>query len=106
MYAAHSAALSGAEVTLYEKGKIGTKRNCGELFTEIYTAAPKECTLNRIEFFDINIGGETFVVEVGDGNSSPFVMTDKCKHELIMKDKCLELGVKLQHDWFRNGHSN
>ncbi len=91
LYAAWSAASHGADVELYEKGIIGSKHNCGELFTEIYTSAPEECKLNRIKTFKVIIGDK--ITNIDFGETSPFVMTDKCQHELIMKKKCEELGV-------------
>ena len=91
LYAAWSAASHGADVELYEKGTIGTKHNCGEMFTEEYTSVPEECKLNRIEKFKVIIGEKTTDFDFGE--TSPFIMTDKCKHELIMKKKCEDLGV-------------
>ena len=91
LYAAWSAASHGADVELYEKNVIGTKHSCGEMFTEIYTSAPEECKLNRIETFKVIIGGK--ITNFDFGETSPFVMTDKCKHELIMKKRCEDLGV-------------
>jgi len=93
LYTAWSAASHGADVELYEKGTIGSKHDCGELFTEIYTSAPEECKLNRIETFKVIIGEK--VTNFDFGETSPFIMTDKCKHELIMKKKCEELGVNI-----------
>ncbi len=91
LYAAWSAASHGADVELYEKGIIGTKHNCGEMFTEVYTSAPEECKLNRIEKFKVIIGEKTTDFDFGE--TSPFVMTDKHIHELILKKKCEDLGV-------------
>lgn len=93
LYAAWSAASHGADVELYEKGTIGTKRNCGEMFTEIYTSAPEECKLNRIETFKVIIGEKITTFDFGE--TTPFVMTDKCQHELIMKKRCENLGVNI-----------
>lgn len=93
LYTAWSAASHGADVELYEKGVIGTKHNCGELFTEIYTSAPEECKLNRIKTFKVIINDK--ITDIDFGENSPFVMTDKCQHELIMKKKCEELGVNI-----------
>jgi flavin-dependent dehydrogenase len=94
LYAAWSAASHGADVELYEKGTIGTKRNCGELFTEVYTSAPEECKLNRIKTFRFIVGDKVTNLEFGE--TSPFIMTDKCKHELIMKKRCEDLGVVIK----------
>lgn len=91
LYAAWSAAVHGADVELYEKGTIGTKHSCGEMFTEIYTSVPEECKLNRIETFKVIIGEK--ITNFDFGETSPFIMTDKCKHELIMKKKCEDLSV-------------
>lgn len=92
LYAAYSAAFHGAEVTLLEKSTIGTAHNCGEMFTEVYTAAPEDCKLERIENFMFRFtDGDVSTVKFGD--KSPFYMTTKCKHEEIIKDKCLALGV-------------
>lgn len=93
LYAAHQAAIKGMQVTLYEKNKIGTKHNCGELFTEIYTSAPEECKISRIETFIFIIDNEEIRVEFGE--KSPFIMTDKNLHESIMKDKCIAAGVNI-----------
>ncbi len=94
LYAAWSAASHGADVELYEKGTIGSKHNCGELFTEIYTSAPEECKLNRIETFKVIIGEK--ITNFDFGETSPFIMTDKCQHELIMKKRCKDLGVVIK----------
>lgn len=94
LYAAYSAAFHGADVTLLEKSTIGTAHNCGELFTEVYTTAPAECKLGKIENFMFHIDSEEYTTIFGD--NSPFYMTVKCKHEEIMKDKCLTLGVDIK----------
>lgn len=91
LYAAWSAASHGADVELYEKSVIGSKHNCGEMFTEVYTSAPDECKLNRIETFKVIIGNK--VTKIDFGETSPFIMTDKHVHELILKKRCEELGV-------------
>lgn len=96
LYAAWSAASHGADVELYEKGVIGSKHNCGELFTEVYTSAPEECKLNRIEMFKVIIGEK--VINYDFGESTPFVMTDKHIHELIIKKRCEELGVIIKEN--------
>ncbi len=96
LYAAWSAASHGADVELYEKGTIGTKHNCGEMFTEVYTSAPEECKLNRIEKFKVIIGEK--ITDIDFGETSPFVMTDKCKHEMIMKKRCEDLGVVIKEN--------
>ena len=93
LYAAWSAASHGADVELYEKGIIGSKHSCGELFTEVYTSAPEECKLNRIKTFKVIIDDK--ITNIDFGETSPFIMTDKCQHELIMKKKCEELGVNI-----------
>ncbi len=93
LYAAYSAASHGAEVELIEKSEIGTRHNCGEMFTEVYTTAPEECKIIRVSKFIIKIDGNIFNYEFGE--LSPFVMTDKCFHEKILRDKCLSLGVKI-----------
>lgn len=93
LYSAYSAALHGAKVTLYEKGKIGTKHDCGELFTEIYNAVPAKCKLNKIRFFEVYIDGDKVSIDFGE--NSPFVMTDKCNHEAFMKDLCQSFGVEV-----------
>ena len=102
LYAAWSAASHGADVELYEKNVIGTKRNCGEMFTEVYTSAPEECKLNRIETFKVIINGK--ITNFDFGETSPFVMTDKCKHELIIKKKCEDLGVVIKEKTKINTH--
>lgn len=94
LYTAWSAASHGADVELYEKGIIGSKHNCGEMFTEVYTSAPDECKLNRIETFKVIIGNK--VTKIDFGETSPFVMTDKHIHELILKKKCEDLGVVIK----------
>jgi flavin-dependent dehydrogenase len=94
LYSAYSAASHGAvDVTLYEKGYIGSKHNCGEMFTEIYTTVPKECKLNEIHSIDIVIDNEKISFDCGENSS--LIMTDKCYHELILKDMCLSLGVNI-----------
>lgn len=94
LYAAWSAASHGADVEIYEKGVIGSKHNCGEMFTEVYTSAPDECKLNRIETFKVIIGYK--VTKIDFGETSPFIMTDKHIHELVLKKKCEELGVVIK----------
>lgn len=94
LYAAYSAAFHGAEVTLLEKSTIGTAHNCGELFTEVYTTIPVECKLGKIENFVFHINGDEYTTVFGD--NSPFYMTSKCKHEEIMKERCLTLGVDIK----------
>lgn len=94
LYAAWSAAIHGADVELYEKGTIGSKHNCGELFTESYISAPEECKLNKIKTFKFLIGKGVTNIEFGE--NSPFVMTDKCKHELILKKRCEDVGVVIK----------
>lgn len=94
LYAAYSAAFHGAEVTLLEKSIIGSLHNCGEMFTEIYTTAPAECKLGRIENLTFRLDGEEYTSVFGD--TSPFFMTAKCKHEEIMKEKCIALGVDVK----------
>lgn len=91
LYTAWSAASHGADVELYEKGVIGKKHNCAELFTEVYTSVPEECKLNRIKTFKFIVDSKVTNIEFGE--NSPFVMTDKSKHELIMKKRCEDLGV-------------
>lgn len=93
LYAAYSAASHGANVELIERSTIGTRHNCGEMFTEIYNVAPQECKTNKIQKFIVEIDGEIINHDFGD--LSPFVMTDKCTHEKIIKDKCLSLGVTI-----------
>ncbi len=93
LYAAHQAAIKGMEVTLYERNTIGTKYNCGELFTELYTTVPEECKISKINTFIFKIGKETLRIEFGD--KSPFVMTDKIMHETIIRDRCIEAGVDI-----------
>lgn len=93
LYAAYAAASHGADVNLYEKSIIGSKHNCGEMFTETYIRAPDDCKLNPIDTFLFNIKGESISIDFGD--NSPFIMTDKCVHENIIKKKCLSLGVKI-----------
>ncbi len=105
LYAAHSAAIHGADVELYEKSVIGTRRNCGEMFTEIYTAAPEECKLNEINILDIKLNNSTFSLSFSE-EMTPFVMTDKCKHELIMKEKCEKAGVKIYEKTDYSGSSD
>ena len=94
LYAAHSAASHGADVELIDRSVIGSKHNCGELFSEIYTTAPEECKINKIQKFLIKIDGE--LIDYDFGLLTPFVMTDKSKHELIIKEKCLALGVNIR----------
>ena len=94
LYAAWSAASHGADVELYEKGTIGTKHNCGEMFTEVYTSAPEECKLNKIKTFKVIIDGKITNFDFGD--TTPFVMTDKHVHELVLKKRCEELGVVIK----------
>ncbi len=94
LYASYSAASHGAEVTLIEKSTIGTRHNCGEMFTETYTTAPEECKISRVEKFIVHIDGEN--IEFDFGELSPFVMTDKCFHERIMKNKCALAGVDIK----------
>ncbi len=94
LYAAHSAAVHGAEVELFEKSMIGTHHSCGEMFTEIYTSAPEECKLNKINILDLKLNESMFSVSFSE-EMTPFVMTDKCKHELVMKEKCERVGVKI-----------
>lgn len=94
LYAAWSAASHGADVELYEKGTIGTKHNCGEMFTEVYTSAPEECKINRIETFKVIVGEKVTAFDFGE--STPFVMTDKHIHELILKRRCEDLGVVIK----------
>lgn len=96
LYTAWSAASHGADVGLYEKGVIGIKHSCGELFTEIYTSVPEECKLNRIKKFKFIIGDKK--INYNFSETSPFIMTDKCKHELIMKEKCEKLGVVIKEN--------
>lgn len=96
LYAAYAAAYNGAEVSLYEKKKIGENHNCGELFTEIYTSAPEECKVNKIRYFDIILNGELTKIDFGE--LSPFVMTDKSIHDKVMKKKCEELGVVIYEE--------
>lgn len=94
LYAAHSAAVHGADVELFEKSVIGSRHNCGEMFTEIYTAAPEECKLNKINILDLKLNDSVFSLSFSE-ELTPFVMTDKCKHELIMKEKCEKVGVRI-----------
>ena len=102
LYAAWSAASHGADVELYEKNVIGTKHSCGEMFTEIYTSAPEECKLNRIETFKVLIGDK--ITNFDFGETSSFIMTDKCQHELIMKKRCEDLGVLIEEKTKINTH--
>jgi len=103
LYAAYAAAYNGADVSLYERLK--EKRiNCGELFTEIYSAAPEECIVNRIRFFDFKIKDE--IARIDFGENSPFIMTDKKLHEETILNKCIALGVKVNFGYkykFYNG---
>lgn len=103
LYAAWAAALHGADVELYEKGIIGSKHNCGEMFTEVYNSAPEECKLNKIKVFKFIIGKE--VVNINFGENTPFVMTDRCKHELIIKERCKDLGVVIKEKQRPSEHS-
>lgn len=105
LYAAHSAAVHGAEVELFEKSIIGSRHNCGELFTEIYTAVPEECKLNKINILDLKLNDSIFSLLFSD-EMTPFIMTDKCKHELIMKDKCEKAGVDINEKWQASINSN
>lgn len=91
LYAAYAAAYNGANVTLYDKGYIGDRSDCGEMFTEVYTAAPNECIFNRIRYFNFRLGDNVTAIDFGE--NSPFVMTDKKLHELTIKQKCKDLGV-------------
>lgn len=104
LYAAWSAAVHGADVELYEKGTIGTKRNCGEMFTEVYTSAPEECKLNRIETFKVIIGEK--ITNFDFGETTPFIMTDKHIHELILKKRCEDLGVIIKEKTRAPEHLN
>lgn len=105
LYAAHSAAVHGADVTLYEKSKIGTRHSCGEMFTEIYTSAPEECKLNKINILDLKFNDSVFSLSFSE-ELTPFVMTDKCKHEFIMKEKCERAGVKIYEKFKGRSESN
>lgn len=98
LYAAYGAASNGADVELVEKSTIGTRHNSGELYTEIYMAAPKECTLNRITKMNVTIEDKIVnIMDLGaDRDVTPFVMTDKCSHELYIMKKCVELGVNVK----------
>lgn len=112
LYAAYSAAVNGADVELIEKSLIGTRHNCGEMFGEFYTSVPKGCRLNEINTFIVKTqrtdgtSKEVILDFMRNDSISPFVMTDKCKHELIMREKCLKEGVSIRENTQVNLHSD